>query len=575
MNRWLIIFLVALTTLRLFLGAHSELSPDEAYYYQWSQRLDWAYYSKGPLVAVAIRAGTALFGPSELGVRVLSPLLSLGTSLVLWAMARRLYGDAIAAWTVVFINLTPIFQAGSLVMTIDPLSIFFWCAAMWAFWLALERSPAFSWYWPVSGFCVGLGFLAKYTNGMELISMLLVLLLTDKFRAEFKRPGFWVMLGVALLAAIPPIVWNAQHEWITVDHLRARGGLDQKSGLSLGEFFMFFVLHLGVYSPLVFLGIVGAAIKGVRDSKLHFRPRFLVLFGAPLVVMYFLLAFKRTGEPNWTAPAFVSLAVLTVAVWYDWAKQWKAARIYAVSALVVSLLVSLAVVNSDAVRMLGFRWPYAKDPGTRVRGWKTLASAVGDIRQRLENESGKPLFLIGNKYQTSSSLAFYLPKKPVDGPGHPPVYIPESQDYENQYSFWPRYDQMITPEELAKGMLAGNMEQAKHDALATALAAVEDPKAPKEGPDADEHRRALVRALLAADPSLPLDEYASEEAAVSLFHGRDALYITDHDELHPPTAVRNAFESTKCVGVLQENRRGLLVREFRVFVCRNYHSLPL
>ena len=57
MNRWLLLFLVILTALRLALGARMEASPDETYYYQWSQRLDWAYYSKGPGVALAIRAG--------------------------------------------------------------------------------------------------------------------------------------------------------------------------------------------------------------------------------------------------------------------------------------------------------------------------------------------------------------------------------------------------------------------------------------------------------------------------------------------------------------------------------------
>src|SRR5947209_13160218 len=39
-----------------------DLSPDEAHYWQWSGRLDWSYYSKGPLVAVLIRASCWLVG---------------------------------------------------------------------------------------------------------------------------------------------------------------------------------------------------------------------------------------------------------------------------------------------------------------------------------------------------------------------------------------------------------------------------------------------------------------------------------------------------------------------------------
>jgi len=35
-----------------------DLSGEEAHYWEWSKRLDWAYYSKGPLIAVSIRLST-------------------------------------------------------------------------------------------------------------------------------------------------------------------------------------------------------------------------------------------------------------------------------------------------------------------------------------------------------------------------------------------------------------------------------------------------------------------------------------------------------------------------------------
>src|SRR5271157_3187908 len=39
-----------------------DLAPDEAHYWDWSRHLDWSYYSKGPLVALLIRASCELFG---------------------------------------------------------------------------------------------------------------------------------------------------------------------------------------------------------------------------------------------------------------------------------------------------------------------------------------------------------------------------------------------------------------------------------------------------------------------------------------------------------------------------------
>src|SRR2546426_970478 len=83
----------------------------------------------------------------------------------------------------------------------------YWLAAMFTFWLALERSPCFSWHWPLTGLLVGLGFLSKYTNALELVSIMLVLVLARRLRQEFARPGLYLLLGVFGLCTIPPIVW--------------------------------------------------------------------------------------------------------------------------------------------------------------------------------------------------------------------------------------------------------------------------------------------------------------------------------------------------------------------------------
>src|ERR1041385_3169992 len=167
---WL--FIAALTAIRLSLLATTDLSFDEAHYWMWSERLAPAYFSKGPGIAVAIRASTAVFGANEFGVRFFSPLLAAGTSLLLFYFARRLFGATAGLWAVIGLNATPIFNIGAFVMTIDALSIFFWLAAMFPFWLAVEnpeRSRGW-WYWPLTGLLIGLGFLSKYTNAFELIS---------------------------------------------------------------------------------------------------------------------------------------------------------------------------------------------------------------------------------------------------------------------------------------------------------------------------------------------------------------------------------------------------------------------
>src|SRR6266436_4091604 len=90
-------------------------------------------------------------------------------------------------WSVIAFNVTPIFNVGAFVMTTDALSIFFWLSAMFAFWLAIEKSPRFSFYWPLTGLLIGLGFLSKWINAFEIVCVLLVLAFAPRLRQEFKR----------------------------------------------------------------------------------------------------------------------------------------------------------------------------------------------------------------------------------------------------------------------------------------------------------------------------------------------------------------------------------------------------
>ena len=277
MNIRLLAFLLVLTALRLIYIGRVELSPDEAQYFEWSQRLDWCYFSKGPGVALAIKLGTSLFGPTEFGVRFLAPILALGTSLLLYALTRRIYEARAATWVVVLANATPLFNAGGLIMTIDPLSIFFWTAALYTLWRAFEvhqeaeATPVgigqrLGW-WALSGAFIGCGFLCKWTNAFQLLSVILLVVLTRRFRGVIRTPGFWAMLGVFILFVIPPALWNQAHGGPTTHHLAARGGLETAWWQNnFKDFGKFFATHFGVYSPLIFAAMLWVLWQASKDS---------------------------------------------------------------------------------------------------------------------------------------------------------------------------------------------------------------------------------------------------------------------------------------------------------------------
>ena len=522
-RRWLFIFLGAISILRLIYSGQAELSPDEAYYYLWSERMDLCYYSKGPGVAATIWIGTHLFGVNELGVRCFAPLLALGTSLLIFSFTRRLYNESIAIWATLMINLVPIFNAGSLLMTIDPLSIFFWTAALYTFWLALERSPALSGWWPATGALIGAGFLCKYTNAMQLLSIVLLFALTPRYRRELRRPGFYAMLAAFIPFTIPPLIWNSRYDWVTVDHLIKRGGLQKAFEIDLTEFFTFVLQHFGAYSLLLFPALALAVIWALPKARHHFKPRFLLAFGLPLWAIYLWLALKQAGEANWTAPAMISLGILAAAMWHEAATQSELYRRLAAAALVVALGMSVIALDTDLPRRIGLGIPYDVDPGKRLRGWRSSAREIERVRAEFEKKSGQSVFLIASSYGVAANVAFYLHDKRSEGPGHPPIYFPESQQLENQFSFWPRYDEFIAVP-----------------------------------PD-----------------QLPKDSYFNEEQGINPFHGRTALYISDRPEERAPSTIKGGFERVEMIACIDQKRRTLPLRQWRIFACYNYRSLPL
>src|SRR5882762_8180846 len=336
---WL--FVAVLTAIRLSLLATTDLSFDEAHYWMWSERLAPAYFSKGPGIAFAIRASTAVFGATEFGVRFFSPVLAAATSLLLFYFARRLFGATAGLWAVIGLNATPIFNIGAVLITIDAPSIFFWMAAMFTFWLTVEKSPGFSWYWPVTGLLIGLGFLCKYTNAFELISVLLVLALVPRLRREFKRPGVYLLIGMFAICLVPPLIWNYQHTWITLSDLRSRGGLDQSFSIRPLEVLGFLFAHFLTFSPLLFLALAWALVANWRRARQQFKILYLFWFGLPVFAFYFLLSFNDQAAPNWDVLGFLSLAILAAAWWTERLESRRAAPRFLSAGILLGLAVSL------------------------------------------------------------------------------------------------------------------------------------------------------------------------------------------------------------------------------------------
>ncbi len=415
------------TLIRLWFCTTLDLVGDEAYYWLWAQHLDLCYYSKGPGIAWAMAASTALLGDTVFGLRVLSVLAAAGTSWFTFLLARDTFSSRVGFWAVLVATLTPVFLIGSVLITIDPLSVFFWMATALVFWRAAQEERAGP--WALAGALVALGMLVKFTNVALLISFLIACVWIPSWRRHLGRPRFFLLIAMALLAFVPVLVWNAQHDWITFQHLKERGSLDRPWRVSPKEFSQFLGGQFGVYFPLFFAGLL-AALGAARRLFPERREAvaYLLSLVLPLLAFYTVLGLNDGGQPNWTAPAFVSGTILLAAVWVHWAERSRVARVMARTSLALA-----AVVVAGFFVLSNVRLRTEADPLGRVRGWPDLAAQVEAARA----QHGAQIVMAGN-YQIAALMTFYLP-------GRPFVFMPRAERIHNQYAFWPGLRERVEP----------------------------------------------------------------------------------------------------------------------------------
>jgi len=419
--------LAVLTGLRLAFLAWGglDLSPDEAHYWEWSRRLDLSYYSKGPIVAYLIAGLTAVFGASAFGIRLGAVALSVLGAWALYRLGRELFGrPEPGALAVVGLQLTPLVWAGSLLMTIDAPFIVAWTLGLWAAHRALTSGGAGAWL--LLGLAVGVGTLAKYTMLFALPGSLLYLWLTPERRPALRSWGSVLAVLTALVALAPVLVWNARTGWVSARHVASQG---RGGDLTLEHLVEFLGSQLLVLTPLVAALLGWGLWVGVREGFVRRREpyRFLLAFAAPVLGSYLVLALQGKVQANWPAAAYPPLALATAGLLLE--RQTGPA---AVTRRAQTRLLTVAAAVALGASALGhvidrLDLPRQLDPTTRLRGWAELGRAVGTTIDRMPDP--RKTFLVSNRYQVASELAFYTP-------GRPPAYNFNLGRRLNQYDFW-------------------------------------------------------------------------------------------------------------------------------------------
>jgi 4-amino-4-deoxy-L-arabinose transferase-like glycosyltransferase len=449
---YVVLAAVFLGRLAFLASGRIELSKDEAYQWLWSKHLALSYYSKPPMIAYTQWLGTMIFGDTAFGVRFFSPVIGTALALMLLRWIARLAGGRTAFWLVVLLQATPLMAVGMTLLTIDPLVVFCWTVAMMAGWRALQPD-ATVWHWLGVGLAMGLGFLSKYNALYQVVCWAIFFALWPPARRQLRRPGPWLALLLLSLCTLPVLVWNAQHHWITLQHVSVNAELNQKWQPTMRFFWEFIGAEIGLLNP-VFLVAAFWAIAKYRTwrpqreespSRAPRQPRavlmlYLLCMSAPVFFGHWLYTFHSRVQPNWIAPAVVPMFCLMVLYWdHRWREGARAVRTWLMGGLILGFVAAAVLHGPELVgAVVGKPLPPDKDPLRRVRAWKETAAVVSAARDTLLAE-GKPVFVVAHHYGVTGLLSFYMPEARINLSTRPLVYSVLGSLPENQLYFWPEY----------------------------------------------------------------------------------------------------------------------------------------
>ena len=458
MSPWLLI-LVILAIRVVYLTSFNTLGLvyDEAHYWEWSRRLDWSYYTKGPGVAWAIRASTAMFGTHVWSVKLPAAIASAVLMAVGAKLASRIAGGKRhAGWyAAVALAAMPGYVVTSMLLTTDIFYSALWLMSIWCVYEAMYQSKrvgrALAW-WAGFGFALGLAALFKYTAVLLIPGVVLACVFDRNDDSKPSRGLLTKLLGpvIAIVAGLvsfsPVIIWNVRHDWLTVAHQLGRVGApggdepvkwvwSPMYGLSFWGAQVGLLAVVGVV--LIYLSIRWAVSQRGRDPVAWRAYALSIWCAVPIMVFYLGLSLFVKSQGNWALGGYSSLLVLVglaaseqMPAYHARLKRWRAlpkprpreGRLHSKPETLfqvcwhwligAGLVVGIVMMSGPTLLTLpGMnRIPGIEKLAERLKGRPGTVEAVQ--AERLALPQGESLPIICDSYQKAGLFAFYLPDRP-------------------------------------------------------------------------------------------------------------------------------------------------------------------
>ena len=398
-NFWL--FISALTLLRLIIIYFLPVTPQEAYYWYYSQNPALSYFDHPPMTAWSIWLGSTLFGSNTFGVKFMAIIYGLLTNILLFITVRRAQElsenrDETLPWkAVILYNLTVFSHMYSVLIVPDNPLLFFWLLSV--FFIIEVFISGQKRYWLYGGIALGAALLSKYTAVALLPAFFIILLITPKERRWFKSlfPYFAVLL--AALVFYPVILWNMQHDWASFAFQFSHRA-EEARPFTLNYMGQLAGSQLGLLTPLIFGFFVYLTYRMLRFREINLLVKYLYLSGFFIIGGFVFISLKSLVKINWLLPGYMGWIAAAVLLFPE-KIDFKQPLLKYTGAFSVFLIFIVYVMQFIPNLPIG--------EGNTWSGWKDASQKIYKIQQEYGGQ--KNCFIFANSYKSASLLKFYLP----------------------------------------------------------------------------------------------------------------------------------------------------------------------
>jgi hypothetical protein len=272
---------------------------DELYYVASTDHLGWGFVDHPPLSIAVLALVRAVFGDSLAAIRMVPVLAGVATVFVAGGIARQLGGGRFAQGLAALTTLmAPVLLGQSRCYSMNALDVLVWALATSLLLRALDGGVR---HWAALGVALGLGLLNK-VSVLWLGGGIAAGLLLTPYRRTLRTPGPWLAAAIAGVTFAPHLLWQARHDWPTLEFMRNAAGL-KMAALDPTRFAIDQILNLNVGSAPVWVAGLVFGLFGREGA----RGRVLALIW--LATLAILLT-SGSARASYLAPAYAGLIAL-------------------------------------------------------------------------------------------------------------------------------------------------------------------------------------------------------------------------------------------------------------------------